>query len=49
MEYASWLVFAIESQRKTENAAKWVSDHPGWADEIEFARTLAIEMELIDG
>jgi hypothetical protein len=49
MEYARWLVFSIESQKKTDNASRWMGDHPGWADEIEHARILAIEMELING
>ena len=49
MQYARWLVFAYNSQRKTDNAAQWIDDHPGWAEEIENARSLAIELGLING
>jgi hypothetical protein len=49
MQYARWLVFAYDSQKKTTNAPQWIDDHPGWAEEIENARSLAIELGLING
>ena len=49
MEYARWFVYAYNDQKKSESPVLWIGNHQDWYFEIENAKSLAIELGLING